>query len=65
MLPAPEPVSLLPVEWRIVRVDGLPAFALSAHGYENLSRNMADILRWMREADHQLNHYRSTLSRED
>lgn len=38
--------------------NGVVLFALSPGDYENLSVNMADILRWIREAQWQLNYYR-------
>lgn len=34
-------------------------FALTARGYEALSRNMAEMIRWAKEASWQLDFYRA------
>lgn len=60
VLPAPSPLSLEDVTWRVVQVEGQALFALDAHGYEALSRNMAEIARWMQESGWQLGFYLST-----
>lgn len=59
MLPRPEPVQTEQVQWRVVEVDGETMFALTARGYEALSRTMADTVRWVREASWQLDFYRA------
>lgn len=59
MLPTPEPVALENVEWRVVHVQGEPLFALTARGYEALSRNIAELTRWAQEASYQINFYRT------
>lgn len=56
-LPQPEPVQMLPVRWKVVNVQGEPYFALSPDQYENLSRNQAEIHRWVQEAFFQLQYY--------
>lgn len=40
-------------------VGGEPMFALTARGYEALSRNMAEMIRWAKEASWQLDFYRA------
>lgn len=60
MLPAPEPVKLETVRWQVVEVGGESAFALTARGYEALSRNLAEMARWAKEASYQLDFYRRT-----
>jgi predicted phage tail protein len=50
------------VQWRVVEVDGEPLFALTSRGYESLSRNMADLARWMKEAAYQIRFYREQRS---
>ncbi len=40
-------------------MDGEPLFALTARGYEALSRNVADMVRWAREASWQIDFYRA------
>lgn len=60
VLPAPEPVKLETVRWQVVEVDGEALFALPARGYEALSRNMSEMVRWAREASYQLDFYRRT-----
>lgn len=61
VLPAPEPLALLPVEFRVLDIDGAPIFALDADGYEALARNLAEVLRWVTEATAQLDYYRRSL----
>lgn len=60
MLPSPDPVKLESVQWKVVEVAGETYFALPARGYEALSRNMAEIVRWSKEATYQLDFYRKT-----
>ena len=60
VLPAPEPVKLESVRWEVVEVGSEAMFALPARGYEALSRNMAELARWAREASYQLDFYRRT-----
>jgi hypothetical protein len=62
-LPPPDPIILSTVEWRVIPagepvVLEEPMFALTAEGYEALSFNFAEVLRWVREARAQLLHYR-------
>lgn len=58
-LPRPEPIHTLPVRWSIVG----GRFTLDAQGYENLSRNTAEFLRWAIEATHQLDYYNTELAK--
>lgn len=58
MLPDIQPVKLETVKWRVLEQDGQPLFALTARDYEALSRNMAELARWTKEARYQLNFYR-------
>lgn len=66
-VPIPDPVRALPVTWRVVTPERVPEgsdwvlFAVDAKGYENLSRNAAEFLRWAEEADWQLRYYRGEL----
>jgi hypothetical protein len=48
------------VTWRVVQVDGSPVFVLDTPGYEAISRNLAEVARWMQEASWQLDFYRKT-----
>lgn len=63
VLPLPSPVTQQPLQWRVVTPSRIPAgkgwvlFALTPEGYETLSRNTAEIIRWMTEASFQLKHY--------
>ena len=59
VLPRPEPVKTEQVRWQVVDVGGEPMFALTARGYEALSRNMAEMIRWAKEASWQLDFYRA------
>lgn len=58
VLPRPEPVRVEQVKWQVVEVDGEPLFALTARGYEALSRNVSEMVRWAQEASWQLDFYR-------
>lgn len=58
VLPQPKSVDLAPVYWQVLTVDGEPRFALTAEGYEALSKNTAELLRWIKEASWQLDFYR-------
>ncbi|ATS92242.1 o-spanin [Stenotrophomonas phage DLP4] len=60
VLPKPQPVRTESVEWRVVQVDGESLFAVTARGYEALSRNLADTIRWAKEASWQLDFYRDS-----
>lgn len=66
-LPAPLPVSLLPVDWVVVTSDSLPPgdgwviIGLTPAQYEALSLNMAELLRWAQEAGYQIRYYRGEL----
>lgn len=66
-LPNPAPITTLPVEWTVVTPGTLPAgdfviIGLDAANYENLSLNMADIIRWVTEAKTRLDTYREALT---
>ncbi|URA07017.1 hypothetical protein P9A47_gp49 [Xanthomonas phage Elanor] len=43
-----------------MEVNGEALFAVTARGYEALSRNLADTIRWAKEASWQLDFYRDT-----
>lgn len=61
-LPAPEPITLVPVDWAIV--PGPAPYALTADQWSNLARNLTELNRWIREAAGQLEYYRSRLTPE-
>lgn len=44
----------------MVQVDGESLFAVTARGYEALARNLADTIRWAKEASWQLDFYRDS-----
>lgn len=44
----------------MVQVGGESLFAVTAKGYESLARNLADTIRWAKEASWQLDFYRDT-----
>lgn len=52
-LPLPAPIKTVPVEFNVI--DG--NVCLAADQYESLSVNMAEILRWVREARWRLDWY--------
>jgi len=57
-LPKPKPIDLSDVKWVIVRDNGGNLIALSPKEYEKLANNIAEIIRYVREADSQLEYYR-------
>ena len=64
-LPNPEPVQQLPVTWIVLTPKTPPSgdyvwIAISPRDYENLSRNEADIIRWIKEAGFRLEYYGET-----
>jgi len=65
ILPAPKAIKLNNISWIVLTIPdatrdpGIVYFALTPGDYENLSTNMAEILRWTSEAQWQLNYYRS------
>lgn len=69
-LPPPEPIETLPLEWDVITNENAPEgewvfFALTPEQYEVLSRNMAEILRWVKEAQWRLDYYGETDVRQD
>lgn len=61
VLPTPTPVKLHNINWEVIVIpdgeDTKVYFAISPGDYENLSLNMAEILRWNREMKWQLRYY--------
>jgi len=58
-LPEPEPVDLVAVDWAVVETPSGPMIALSEEQFELLAQNLAEILRWIREAAWRLAYYGS------
>ncbi len=67
VLPAPAPVKLNKLKWHVTvdKETGIVYFSLSTGDYENLSLNMAELLRWIQEANWQLKYYTDQRSEED
>lgn len=61
VLPAPEPIEALPVEFQVIQEGEGAMFCLTPQGYENLSKTQADTLRWVREAKWRLDFYKSEI----
>lgn len=63
-LPLPAPVDLQDVEFVVLTPDNIPEgddwvfVAVTPDGYEQLSLNQAELLRYLREARYQLLYYR-------
>ena len=63
-IPNPKPIELIPFEWEVLTPEKLPdeeswvRFSLTVAAYEDLARNMAEILRWVNEAQWRLDYYR-------
>lgn len=57
----------LPVKWAVITPSNLPpgddwaAMCVSPRAYENLSKNIAEMLRWAEEVESQLDYYRRNL----
>lgn len=56
-LPSVKPLDLVSVEWKVLVINGIPYFALTSKQYENISKNQAEIERWVRDAAHRLEYY--------
>ena len=54
VLPHPEPIRTVPVQFHVIETG---AICLAPKQYENMSLNMAEILRWVQEAQARLNWY--------
>lgn len=63
MLPKPEPIELEEIEWLLVLVNGEDLVALSPEEFAKYQRNQVEILRYVRQADVQIDHYREELER--
>ncbi len=63
-LPNPNPINTAPFKWKVLTHTRLPEddrwvyYGITPKAYEVLSRNMADMLRWVREAKWRLDYYR-------
>jgi hypothetical protein len=61
VLPTPTSIKLHNINWEVIHItegeDTKVYFALSPGDYENLSLNMAEVLRWNREMKWQLRYY--------
>ena len=58
ILPKPRPVDLADVEWVVVRDSTGRYIALTPEDFEALQLNLADVVRYIREANAQLDYYR-------
>jgi len=61
ILPLPNPIDQVAVTWIVVVPEDQPGvvwFALTPQQYENLAKNTAETIRWVTEAESQLEHYR-------
>lgn len=66
-LPNPDPIVTVPVVWQVISPQRLPEsdswvlYALTPDQYENLSYNMAELLRWVTEAQWRLIYYTQSI----
>lgn len=63
VLPNPEPIQTAPFKFKVLTPKTAPEgdyvfYGLTVKDYETLARNMADIVRWIKEAQWRLNYYR-------
>lgn len=56
-LPDPTPIETTDVDWKVIETPEGPMLALDQRQFENLSNNLAEILRWVREAAWRLHYY--------
>jgi hypothetical protein len=65
-VPRPKPINTAPIKWKVLTEENIPTdkgwvyYGITPEQYEVLSRNMADILRWVQEAEWRLNYYSGT-----
>lgn len=69
-MPPPQPIEVQPVEWHVLTPDRVPEgewvyFGVTPEEYEILAKNMAEILRWVKEAQWRLDYYGDVNVRED
>jgi hypothetical protein len=63
-LPNPQAIHLTPFNWFVITPERLPNgdewvyYGITPQQYEILARNMAEILRWVKEAQWRLDYYR-------
>ena len=62
-VPNPEPIDTAPIEFKVLTPETIPDgeyvfYGITVQDYETLARNMADILRWVKEAKWRLDYYR-------
>lgn len=63
VIPDPQPINTAPVKWLVLTPDRLPKggawvyYGITPQQYEVMARNMADILRWVKEARWRLDYY--------
>lgn len=66
-LPNPKPIETAPFKWEVLTPERLPKeerwvrYSITVQDYETLARNMAEILRWVREAEWRLRYYQGEL----
>jgi hypothetical protein len=61
LVPKPASIELRDVEFTVVEGEAGNLLALTASEYEDLALNQAEVLRYVREADAQLDYYRDAL----
>lgn len=65
----PSPIATQEISWVVISPETVLGkddvfIALTPKEYEELSRNMAEITRWVKEAQWRLDYYQKTLSKE-
>lgn len=69
-VPNPNPIDLNLFNWKVITADRLPSndnwvyYGLTPKQYEILARNMAEILRWVEEAQWRLDFYKKEATNE-
>jgi len=58
-LPEPEPILLVKPDWEVIVTEEGPMLALTEEQFQILATNLAEILRWIREAAWRLDYYGS------
>lgn len=61
VIPKPDPIYPINVTWVIVKTENGEVLALTREEFEMLQLNIAEVLRYVKEANAQLDYYRAEL----
>ena len=55
----PDPITMLEVKWKIHYINGVAYYGLTTKHYENLSKNMSEIIRYITQQNEIIIFYRT------